>query len=298
MARLIFLLLVGGLAYGSEQEATSLLGKPLMRPELADEVRLKMEDLLAKAEKEFLQNPSVETGIWLGRRIAYLGRYKEAIELYSKLIEQYPNDARLYRHRGHRYISIRKFQKAIADFEKAAVLIEGTRDETEPDGLPNKYNIPTSTTQSNIWYHLGLAYYLAGNFEKALSAYKACLKVSKNDDMLCATTHWLYMTLRRLGDQTQADAVLKPIHEDMKILENEDYHRLLLMYKGLLSPSALGKMGSGPLSTASLGYGLANWHFYNGQTEKAISNFKTILNGPSWSAFGYIAAEAELALLK
>ena len=39
----------------------------------------------------------------------------------------------------------------------------------EPDGQPNARNIPTSTLNSNIYYHLGLAQYLKGEFEAALS---------------------------------------------------------------------------------------------------------------------------------
>ena len=48
-------------------------------------------------------------------------------------------------------------------------------------------------------------------------------------DLLVATSHWLYMTLRRLGRDDEARQVLKPIHADMYIIENHSYHRLLLM---------------------------------------------------------------------
>ncbi len=63
---------------------------------------------------------------------------------------------------------IREFDRAIQDFEKAATLIEGTEDKIEPDGLPNAQNIPVSTLHTNIWYHLGLAYYLQHDLENAL----------------------------------------------------------------------------------------------------------------------------------
>ena len=32
--------------------------------------------------------------------------------------------------------------------------------ETEPDGIPNKLNMPLSSTQFNVWYDLALAHYL------------------------------------------------------------------------------------------------------------------------------------------
>ena len=81
----------------------------------------------------------------------------------------------------------------------AAALIEGTDDEVEPDGLPNALGIPVSTLHSNIWYHLGLARYLKGDYEGAVQAYGRGLEVSRGPDNVVSTTHWLYMALRRLG---------------------------------------------------------------------------------------------------
>lgn len=235
--------------------------------------------------------------IWLGRRTAYLGRYQEAIRIFSQGILKHPGDARFYRHRGHRYITVRDFDLAITDLKTAARLTAGKPDEIEPDGLPNARNIPTSTLQSNIWYHLGLARYLKGNFEGALAAYREDLKVSTNPDMLCATTHWLYMTLRRLGKDEEARQVLEPIHAGMDVIENQAYHRLLLMYKGELSPEDLRSGASGDLDPPTLGYGLGNWHLYNGRREEAVRIFREVLAGGNQGAFGYIAAEAELKRL-
>ena len=92
--------------------------------------------------------------IWLGRRLAYPGQFKEAIDVFSEGIRKFPNDARFYRHRGHRYITLRRIDLAIKDFKQAASLVKGKPDELEPDGQPNARNIPTSTLQFNIWYHL------------------------------------------------------------------------------------------------------------------------------------------------
>jgi len=278
-------------------EAYSLLGEPLYPILVAPEEKAKLDSNLAQAQAEYDKNPTdPERIIWLGRRLAYLWRYREAIAVYSKGIVLHPNDAKLYRHRGHRYITMREFDNAIADLEKAAKLIRGVPDEIEPDGAPNKYNIPTSTSHSNIWYHLGLAYYLKGGFENALQCYRECMKFSKiNDDMLCATSDWLYMTYRRLGRVDEAQKNLEPIHENMKILENFSYHKRLLMYKGAVAPdSLLNPQNSSDLDIATQGYGVGNWYFYNGQAEKAKGIFAKIINGKYWAAFGYIAAEADL----
>jgi len=169
-------------------------------PQVSAETRKEMEVRLDEARRRLEAKPNDPGArIWLGRRLAYLGRFSEAIEVYSEGIMKFPWDARLYRHRGHRYITLRKFDLAIDDFEKAAKLIKGKPDEIEPDGQPNVRNIPTGTLHFNIWYHLGLSYYLTGQNQRALNSYRDCLKVSKNPDSLVATSHWLYMTLRRLN---------------------------------------------------------------------------------------------------
>jgi tetratricopeptide (TPR) repeat protein len=271
-------------------EAFSLLGDTLYPPDLPAEALADLADYEADPN-------DADAIIWHGRRTAYLGEYRKAIAIYGEGIAKHPSDARTYRHRGHRHISVRQFDDAIADLQRAAELIAGSEDEIEPDGMPNARNIPTSTLHSNIWYHLGLAYYLKNDLENALRAYRQCLAVSRNPDMLVATSHWLYMTLRRLGREDEAAAVLEPITSGMDIIENGSYHRLLLMYKGELAVEALLEEteAAGGLENATLGYGIGNWHFYNGRPKQAEAVFRTILQGSQWAAFGYIAAEADLA---
>lgn len=257
-----------------------------------------MEAKLAEAQTDYEVNPTnAEAIIWLGRRLAYLGRFTDAIETYTKGIVLFPADARFYRHRGHRQITLRRFDSAIADLEKAAELVKGKPDEIEPDGQPNARNIPTSTLKFNIWYHLGLAYYLKGQNEKALHAYRECLKVSGSPDRLVATTHWLYMTLRRLDRKSEATKSLKPITEGMDVIENTSYYRLLLMYKGIipserLLDEALSEGDSA--SSHSTLYGIGNWHLYNGRREKSLEIFQRLQSSKQWTSFGYIAAEVAL----
>lgn len=282
-------------AENTAAEAVSLFGAPLVAPELPAEVRTDREAKLVAAEAAVAASPNdPDALIWLGRRIAYLGRYREAIDVFTRGIERFPQDARFLRHRGHRYLSLRRFAEAEADLEKAARLVAGQPDEIEPDGLPNAAGIPTSTLQSNIWYHLGLARYLQGDFEPALQAYRECLEVSKNPDMQVATRHWLYMTLRRLGREAEAAEVLEPIRLDMEILENQAYHKLLLMYRGEIPATALLAAGGDDLDPATIGYGVGNWYLYNGQRQEAVDLFAHIVRSGPWSAFGAIAAEAEL----
>lgn len=288
------------LALSAQQkpEATSLSGKPLMRIDLPD--RQKLEANLAQAEKDLAANPkSADAIIWVGRRLGYLWRYQDAIQMFSRGIAEHPNDARMYRHRGHRYITVRRFDDAIADFEKAVALIKGQKDEIEPDGQPNAAGKPRTTLHFNIWYHLGLAHYLKGDFEKALNAYNECMKVSHNDDSITATSDWLWMTLMRLDRKADAAKVLERITPKMDILENGSYHRRLLMYKGVEKPEALlDPANADGLTIATQGYGVGNWYLVTGNRERAREIFEKVVAGPNWSAFGYIAAEADLQKMR
>ena len=250
---------------------------------------------LADAEAELAKNPdSPDALIWVGRRQAYLGRYGDAVATFTKGIERFPADARFYRHRGHRYITLRQFDNAIDDLKKAAALTRGKKDEVEPDGQPNARNIPTSTLQTNIWYHLGLAYYLKGDFASAAEAYAEDLKINPNDDNLVAVTHWAYMTARRRGRHEEAKRLLDPIRRDLEVIENGSYHRLLLMYKGELPEAELMKSVEAGLDLVTTGYGVGNWHFYNGRTAQAKDIWRRIVATDQKAAFGYIAAEQEL----
>jgi hypothetical protein len=116
--------------------------------------------------------------------------------------------------------------------------------------------------------------------------------------MLSATTHWLYMTLRRLDRGAEARQVLDPISTDMDIIENASYHKLLMFYKGQRSEDdLLASVAKGGLDAVTIGYGVGAWHLYNGRRDQAVALFNKIVeeHAAQWPAFGYIAAEAELA---
>lgn len=276
-------------------QAVSLTGIPLFAADPGEGARQR----LATARADYETDPdNADNIIWYGRRAAYAGDYRGAIEIFSEGIEKFPDDARMYRHRGHRYISIREFQRAIADLEKAASLIEGTDNETEPDGLPNALNIPVSSLHGNIWYHLGLAYYLVQDWDNAYRAYRNGFEAGRNDDNRVSTTHWLYMIQCRKGDMPGAAAVLENISADMNVIENMSYHSLNLFYKGEISLDELLGGDDGSSAGAAILYGAANWYYCDGQTGKADGMLRDIVESPGWASFGYIAAEADLAARK
>lgn len=297
MRKLFVLILLAG-CVNSRPEAISLLGKPLRAPELSSETRQERTALLDAARRAWETNPeSANAIIWLGRRTAYLGRYRDAIEIYSRGIALHPADARLLRHRGHRYITIRDFESAVRDLSAAAGLVEGQIDQVEPDGLPNASRIPTSTLHFNIWYHLGLAHYLRGDFQAAADAYARCMSVSKNADSRLATGHWYYMTLRRLGKTEDAAALLAELDSEGEVLESHSYRDLIRMYQGTRTADEIAKI-DGDLDRATIWYGLGNWFLVNGQADRAMTSLENVMSLDEWAAFGFIAAEADLARIR
>ena len=280
-------------------EAISFLGDTLYAPELPAEVLAVYQARYDEAEDALVAAPEdADALIWMGRRTAYLGHYREAIETYTHAASLHPDDPRIYRHRGHRYLTVREPDNAIADFERAAALTEGQPDQVEPDGLPNAMNIPTSTLQFNIWYHLALAHYVRGDLEQALEAQRRCLEVSGNPDLLVATSYWLYMTLVRTGRESEAAELLEGIAADMEIIENDAYHQLLLLFKGERTVEDLaGPSGdAATLQSTTTAYGVGAWHLLEGRTAEAHATWERIIEGRNqWPAFGYLAAEGELA---
>ncbi len=273
-------------------QAISFMGQPLYSSEPSAAALEKYEQAKLAWEED---TGDVERAIWHGRRTAYLGRYNEAIEIYTQAIETWPEDARLYRHRGHRYISTRQLDLAVADFEAAAALFEGAEDEIEPDGMPNARNIPVSSLHANTWYHLGLAHYLKGEYAEAVNAYLRGLEASRSPDNVVSTTHWLYMALRRLGREDEAATALESITADVDIIENMAYHQLCLFYKGEVDEATLTAVEHGEIMNAATAYGVGNRYLAEGQPEKAREIFATMVEQGQWAAFAHIAAEADLA---
>ncbi len=236
---------------------------------------------VAAAEQKLAAEPqNLDLLIALGRAQGGVWRFRDAIATFTRGIQAAPNDARCYVLRGHRYISTRQFDKALADLKRAA--------ELDP-------------AAEGLWYHLGLAHYLVGGFEPAAAAYQKSRDMARDDNGVVSASDWMYMSLRRAGKNAESEKVLERITPEMKVSGGEQsYFNRLLLYKGLKKEADI--MPAGPpadmaaeVTAATIGYGVANWHLYNGRKAEARKLFAQIVQGKSWAAFGFIAAEAELA---
>ena len=257
------------------------------------------EKNLKIAYENFNQNPNSDNLIWIGRRHAYLGNYESAIKYFSQGISTYPLDARFYRHRGHRLITNRCFERAINDLKKAASLSNNKPNEIEPDGLPNALNIPTSTLKGNIYYHLGLAYYFESQLKEAMLAFEKCIEFSENNDSFVAAANWLYIIYYQLNMINKANKLLTKIDNQMNLIENHSYLSILNFYKNSTSQFDIEKkiFKEESLNNITVAFGLGNFYLLKGETEKAYKIYNLITNSNQWSSFAYIGAEVMLKKL-
>lgn len=277
-------------------EAGSLTGRALVRPKLTDATRERLTAQLTAAADTLRMNPnSPDALIWVGRRLAYLSKYREAIDTFSAGVTRFPNDVRFLRHRGHRYLTIRRPMLAERDFELAAAMVKNQQDEVEPDGAPNEANIPVSTLQHNIYYHQALAYYTQYKYDKALEAWNECARVAVSPESKVSCQYWRYIVLKRLSRDAEADSALNIGRENPKLIENQAYLNLLRLFAGLENIETVypsDKLESAVDGTTA--YGVSMWYYFNGNRDKAREIWKHMDTSPAWSSFGVLAAEAEL----
>jgi tetratricopeptide (TPR) repeat protein len=214
---------------------------------------------------------------------AQFWRYHDAVECFTKCIEMKSDVPLYWRMRGHRYISLRMFEKAVNDLEKAAEII-----------IPGKNN----NLEWNIYYHLGLAYYLSWDFQKALKAYLKCLDISSNDDTIVAAANWVYNTLIRLGKLDEAKQILDRIKTDLEVKENITYYNSMFFHQGKMTEESLLNAATNSLDSLTVSYATGIRRLADADTAGAQKIFEKIVEGYYWPAFGFIAAETHLVHAK
>lgn len=286
------------------REATSLLGRPLFPPRLTEARRGQIETNLELARRAFEAGTGGEAAvIAYGRQLAYLGKFREAIDVYTRGLTEFPTSYRLLRHRGHRYLTCRLFDLALSDLKRAWELAKDQADAPELDGSdrPGALSASRSTDKSNILYHLALTHYMRGEFEKAAELFGQYPDLAKgggriNDDIVVSFVNWQHLALRQLGREKDAAAVLKVCRPRMDVRENQAYHALLRVYKGEVPADVLAGTPHTSLSTnLVIGYGVATYKLLNGDRVGAQAMYEQLVTNELWPSFGVLGAEAELA---
>lgn len=284
---LLSLALAPALFAQSKPEATSLLGKSLFsEPDT--------EGRIAKADAALAANPKdLDLILAAGLARDAVRQYNASIAVYSKGLEIKADDARLLRARGNRYISIRKFDPAVADLEKARSI------------APSAFEVS---------YYLGMALYLKGSFNDSANEFarcvnmvgkpdefakslpkgmRSCADLVKYPDFLMPLADWHYRALRRAGRHGEAKEIIERLKPGMNLQQNKSNYDALMVYKGL-SKDATALEGATGVSFVNLASGIGLYQVLEGKASSGCGLLRKAASDPNWPAFGVIAAEAEL----
>jgi len=289
---LLFLASVTGKGQNKETpQAYSLSGKPLFSS-APDAIVLKKSDSVIqtiRAKGNLLEDDFIE----IGKQLVASARYKEAVENYTNGLNKFPESFKILRHRGHRYLTLRKLNLVVADLLKARELIKPQPDVWDFDAKGNQ----TDTYQHQIEYHLGVYYFLKESYKEAVAAFEKSLKEAHEGNEIVGTTDWLYNSYQRNGQKEEAEKLLTTITQDFNADKEQAYFRRIMLYKGVVMPNELvdetlpaEKMS---IQDVTKLYGLANWYSFQGNKEKAKELYAKIIKSNSWPAFAYLASETE-----
>jgi tetratricopeptide (TPR) repeat protein len=228
---------------------------------------------VARAEAALAADPrNAARHIDLGVSQSAVRQFREAIQTFTRGLALAPNDAMLYRWRGHRYLSVREFDRALADLTRGFRL---------------------DSTNYGILYHLGVTRYALGDFAGAADAFARAQRRAPNAGELAGATDWLWMALSRAGRGTEAQAMLDRRPDSLPV--NNAYAQRLRLYRGLILPdSVFTPADTADVQVATLSYGLGNWFLVRGDTTQARAWFERAIRSGGWPAFGFIVSEIEL----
>jgi tetratricopeptide (TPR) repeat protein len=232
---------------------------------------------IARAERALAADPrNVDLIIALGTAQSGARQFREAIQTFTRGIEIAPNNALLYRWRGHRYLSVRELDRALADFDRG---------------------LRIDSTVYGIWYHLGIVRFARGEFSQAAEAFARGQPRAPDAGELAGSTDWLWMSLMRAGKANEARAMLARRPDSLPV--SNAYTRRLQLYRGEITPEQVfTPADTADVQVATLSYGLGNWYLVRGDTARAKTYFERAVRSAGWPGFGFIMSEVELRRLR
>jgi Flp pilus assembly protein TadD len=182
----------------------------------------------------------------------------------------------LYRWRGHRYLSVRELDRAMADLTRGFQL---------------------DSTNYGVLYHLGIVRFVRGDFAGAADAFRRAQPRAPDAGELAGSTDWLWMSLMRAGRKADAEAMLARRPDSLPV--DNAYARRLKLYRGEVKPDdVFTPADTADVQVATLSYGLGNWYLVRGDSTRARQYFERAIQSGGWPGFGFIVSEAELRRLR
>ena len=221
---------------------------------------------------------NVDLIVALGTAQAGIRDMRGAVETFTKGLDANPNSALLYRWRGHRHLSLREFDAALADFSRG---------------------LKIDSTVYGIWYHLGIVRFVQGDFGAAAAAFARAQPRAPDAGELAGSTDWLWMSLSRAGRHAEAKAMLDKRPDSLKTATDYAYTKRLRMYRGEVGPDALiAPSDTADVQVATLNFGLGNYYLVKGDPAKARAAFERSVKSGGWPGFGFIVSEVELKRMR
>ena len=221
----------------------TLIGTSLRTPQFGPETQKRLDEDIAIARAALRIAPDREESFfWLGRRLGYAGRYCDAIDVFTRGLERFPDSYRLLRYRGRHLTRSRQFALGLADYRRAMQLMSGQPDSFEPDGLPNPLGLTLGTYKSNIIYYHAQTSFAVGDYDRMVEGMALAytlVPAFARDDMLPPTAFWTYLAYRKMGEPDKARRAVAEVPVDLDLTENHEYHRAVQVFQGLLEPSDL-----------------------------------------------------------
>lgn len=219
---------------------------------------------------------NVQKIIALGVAQSGARQFREAIATFTQGLAIAPNDPMLYRWRGHRYLSVRDWDRSLADLQKGYAL---------------------DSTNYGVLYHLGIVRFARGEFNEAARLFTMALPRAPNAGEQGGSVDWLWMSLMRAGRVADAKAHLDRRPDTQP--NTNAYATRIKLYRGEIGPEQIiNSPDTTDVGRSTLNYGLGNWYLLKGDTANARTAFERSVAAGGWPGFGFILSEIELRRLR
>ena len=196
-------------------------------------------------------------------------RFKECIEILTKLMALCPDNEEYIRKRAGRYLSILRHDKAIWDFLTC---------------------LSRGGDKLDIYYRMGLCRFFEGNCESALALFEDAFNLA-DDEMGIAAMYWHTLACAKSG---HFKILLMRYSPDMQTGHHTAYDLAMSVWAGYTTPEdALLKLADEPddMEYDIAAYGIAYYLKINGDTERYNRLMQNILSRDDlWNCFAYLAA--------
>ena len=278
-------------SHSAGQCGKSLTGTELSLPAFSASTQKRLDEDIAIAQAALRIAPDrEESHFWLGRRLGYAGRICEAIDVFSKGLEVFPDSYTLRRYRARHLARARQFDLALTDYRDALALMDSGPDYFEPDGLPNKVGLTIGTYRSNIIYYHAQTSFATGDYRTVIDGMAKALALAPEfarDDMRVPTAYWTYLAYRKMGEHDKARAVIDAIEPGLKLIENDIYYQALQVMQGRLTAADLEGTAD-----STIKFAIAMEHRFSGEEAAAKAMLSEIIDE---NAQGHWPSEVELA---